>query len=267
MRRANGGFHGGSNRAQRGCPDSCHPASTITRRRSSVRRAIFDGVQRPDQRIAAAVSPGTARSDTRELVGIGYSGSERRAGSTKETVHSPAPAASWMTGAVIASRSLVGCWITGAVIANGSAPWFAPEMYSKSGRNAALPACSAEPDVTTSATTQGAYSRSSTTPRDFRTRYSCCSVTLVPTRRRTRQFRREYPVYARRRGRPVSAFLHRAGGAEVDSRSWSRTRGSIRFDEAPETCPPKFVHGRLSDWARIDETILYPGEARFVAEG
>jgi len=31
---------------------------------------MFDEVQRPDQRIAAAVSPGTARSDTREFVGV-----------------------------------------------------------------------------------------------------------------------------------------------------------------------------------------------------
>ena len=176
LRRANGGFHGGSNRAHLGSPDSFHPVSAIARRNSSVRRAMFDAVHRPDHRIAAAVSPGISRSDTRGLAGTGYSERERPAGSTKDTVHSLAPAGSWRTGAVIARRSLAGCWITGAVIANGSAPRFAPEMYSKSGRNAALPACPAEPEVTTSATTQGAYSRSSTLPWEFRTRYSCCSV-------------------------------------------------------------------------------------------
>ena len=140
---------------------------------------MFDAVQRPDQRIAAAVSPGIARSDTRGLAGTGYSARDRPAGSTKDTVHWSLPAASWMTGAVIARRSLAGFWITGAVIAKGSAPRLAPEMYSKSGRNAALPACSAEPEAMTSATTQGAYSRISTLPWEFRTRYSCCSV-MVP---------------------------------------------------------------------------------------
>ena len=71
VRRANGGFHGGSNRAQRGGPDSCQPAEAIASRSSRVRRSTLSVVHRPDQRTAAAVCAGTARRDTRGSVGVG----------------------------------------------------------------------------------------------------------------------------------------------------------------------------------------------------